>query len=188
MREEAVVVQFSLLSWNLYEGSEEYSDPSQGSRCCSCDWRGAFKKRKQTLYCLSLLNEWNFIGFIMMFIKMWQLHITALRVPLLVQSVPSLTVRIPANLIDKYRILSSPSNKAPACDIRWTYHFIHYWLILLPFDAVPSQFLAESSNKLRKPSVYQLRHTEPQHARPLRPCTFPSFAGRAVLLSTAPSV
>jgi len=37
MREEAVVVQFSLLSWNLYEGSEEYSDPSQGSRCCSCD-------------------------------------------------------------------------------------------------------------------------------------------------------
>jgi hypothetical protein len=45
MREEAVVVQFSLLSWSLCEGSEVNSYQSQGSRCCSWDWTGTARRR-----------------------------------------------------------------------------------------------------------------------------------------------
>jgi len=43
LREEAVLVQFLVLSWDLYEGSEGNSDQNQGSRSYSCDQNGNSK-------------------------------------------------------------------------------------------------------------------------------------------------
>jgi hypothetical protein len=46
MREEAVVIKFEALSWNLYERTEGNSDQSQGSRFCSCELNGAPQEEK----------------------------------------------------------------------------------------------------------------------------------------------